>query len=153
MSITALKRALAATLATAVVLPAGALADVKSASSRGDFTMSLDIVYDGNKPKTIRKFRFDDVIVSCESGPDPNPFTTDSEKPHFGPMGVNGQGRFGRVFTNNGNDFNGKVVIRGEFVTRRKLEGTLKITGDYPNAGYENCGSGKLKWDATVGSG
>jgi hypothetical protein len=41
------------------------------------------------------------------------------------------------------------VVVRGEFLTRRKLEGTLKVTGDYPPR--EDCTSGRLSWDGTIG--
>jgi len=142
-------------LLPATAAPAGALAaDLTTGpapAAKRAFSVALDIRYDGNRPKAVTKFKFKNVVVTCEEGPAPNPFTTDSKRPHFGPMSVNDQGRFGRVFSNSGQNFNGKVVIRGEFLTRRKLEGTLKIAGDYPNDGYEGCTSGKLEWAARVG--
>ena len=149
-----LTRALIAVAAGALLAPAGAGASLTVGdlpSAKREFQIFMDIRYDGNKPKAVTKFKFKDIVITCDAGPDPNPFTTDSKPPHFGPMSVNDQGRFGRVFSNNGQGFDGKVVIRGEFLTRRKLEGTLKITGDYPNAGYEGCASGKLSWTVDVG--
>lgn len=136
----------AALAAVLLATPAASADTVGSSTGKRAFVVEPSVTYRGNEPTVVRKFKFDDAVVSCSTGPMPNPFTTDSPPPHFGPMPVNNRGRFGRVFSNDGQEFNGKVVIRGKFVTRRKLEGTLKIKGDYPKAGYEDCNSGKLKW-------
>ncbi len=151
-AVAAIRRGCVAALAATLLVPAGALADTATSTpGKRGFVVSFNVSYNGNKPKEVTRFRFKSVTIQCESGGPPNPFTTHSLAPHFGPMSVNGQGRFGRVFANNGNRFNGKVVIHGEFQTKRKVEGTLKIKGDYPNDGYENCTSGRLDWNATVG--
>lgn len=144
---------LAAVAALALAAPAGgASADLTapSADKRGGFFVEVDVTYRNGKPRTVDKFKFKNVVVTCESGPEPNPFTTDSKKPHFGPMSVNRKGRFSRVFSNNGQNFNGNVVIRGEFITKHKLEGTLKIKGDYPNRDYEGCATGKVEWTLDI---
>jgi hypothetical protein len=44
---------------------------------------------------------------------------------------------------------------RGAFVSKRKLKGTLNVSGDFNNAGaeqdYNNCTSGPFPWVARLG--
>lgn len=145
-----------AVLACALALPAGA--DAGSArydgpAARGDFSVSFKVISEEGRPQKVRKFRFRGVVITCDSGPDPNPFTTKSKKPHFGPFNVSREGRFGRRFTSKTDDFDGIVVIRGEFETRRRAAGILRIEGDYPNGANEDylgCASGRLEWTARL---
>lgn len=142
---------LAALAALALAAPVGAAPETaQSDPGKRGFRVILDIGYRNGKPKVVKTFKFKNVLVTCDSGPKPA-FTTDSKPPHFGRMSVNGKGRFSRVFSNNGQNFDGKIVIRGKFRNKHNLEGTLKIRGDYPNAGYEGCSTGKVEWTAQVG--
>lgn len=148
-------RFLSVAAALTLLAPAGAAADLSTgpaASAKRDFSVAFDIRYRATQPRVVRKFKFKRVVITCDSGPSPNPFTTKSIRPHFGPMSINRHGRFGRAFANTGPEFKGRVVIRGEFLTRRRLEGTLKIRGDYPEEGYAGCSSGEpLRWEERVG--
>ncbi len=135
-----------------LLAPVGAAAETAQSDRRAsaDFRVILDIGYRNSKPKVVKTFKFKhvrDVRLGAEAGRSP----PTACRPHFGRMSVNGNGRFGRVFSNNGQNFDGKIVIRGKFRNKHSLEGTLKIRGDYPNAGYEGCSTGKVEWTAQVG--
>ncbi|MGI9019347.1 MAG: hypothetical protein ACR2G3_01380 [Solirubrobacterales bacterium] len=136
--------------ATALLWPPAAEAQSSSGEvagpATGGFEVILDVRYRNGKPKVVEAFKFRRVAMTCVVGA---PFRTKSTAP-FGPMLVNREWRFGRVFTNDGNNFDGATVIRGEFATKKRVSGTLKITGDYPNAGYEGCTSGRLEWSVTL---
>jgi hypothetical protein len=139
-------------LALALVVPPGATADTsryRDAAARGEVSVSFKVISQGGRPQKIKKFRFQGAVVTCESGPAPS-FTTRSEKPHFGPFGVTREGRFGRKFTSATPRFDGTVAIRGEFETRRRVSGTLRIEGGYPQDGYADCDSGRLEWTAKL---
>lgn len=135
----------------ALLAPSPAVSSSESYSTsttakRGEFWIGFDAIYVNGKPDAVRKFRFRRVVMTCTVG---GSFTTKSEPPHFGPFNVNDQGKFGRAFRNAGPSGDVTVVIRGDFVTKHKVEGTLKINGDYPPE-YSDCASGKLAWEAKL---
>jgi hypothetical protein len=132
-------------LATALLAPSGALSSVEgySAPTKRGFDIKFRAFFKNGKPDVIKKFQFDNVVVDCTLG---GSFSTSSEPPHFGPMDVNGQGKFGRSFA--ANQDGARVVIHGDYKTNHKIKGTLRINGDYP--GYTNCRSGTLEWAATI---
>ena len=117
----------------------------------GEFSVSFQAVFVGNKPVEVRHFRFRKVPMTCEEG---GPFLTKSGKPGFGPMNVNSERRFHGVFSANQGDV--KVVIRGEFKAHGKVAGTLRVSGDYaPNPatgfpGASDCSSGRREWQAQL---
>ena len=137
-------------LAAALALPAGAAAgDIYSAKGPEPFEISFQVISRDGKPKKIKDFRFKRVVMTCASGPTEQ-FKTRSLPPHFGPFRISADGRFGRKFPSDTDTFVGETVIRGEFVNRRRVDGTLKIAGDYPAAGYADCTSSKLEWSAEL---
>ena len=136
-------------LVLVLFLPAAAGAGETYAGKGDGFEISFDVITEGGKPKKIRDFRFRRVVMTCASGPTTQ-FKTRSLPPHFGPFRVNDEGRFGRTFTSDNQDFQGETVIRGEFVTKRRVDGTLKIAGDYPADGYADCTSTRLAWTARL---
>ena len=134
--------------ALTIAAPAGA-ATGYTAKGATEFRISFDVVFDDGEPARGRNFVFSRVVMTCESGPKPNPFKTKSLAP-FGPFRVSRDGRFGRRFPSDDQNFRGETVIRGEFVTRKRVRGTLRIQGDYPDATYAGCDSGRLRWKAAL---
>jgi hypothetical protein len=136
-----------AALACALLGPAGAAADLGvERAQRGGAIVEFKVVRSGGDIAKVKKFRFREVTVTCATGPDPNPFDTRSLKPHFGPFSVNRRGGFARTFTSNTQNFDGTTKIHGEFEAPRRAVGTLRIQGDYPDAGYEGCDTGRVDW-------
>lgn len=108
----------------------------------------FDVVTEGGEPKKVKRFEFRRVVMTCETGPTEQ-FKTRSESP-FGPFRVSSDGRFGRRFVSDNQRFRGETVIRGEFVTTKRVRGILRIQGDYPDATYAGCDSGRLEWRAAL---
>ena len=136
-------------LTLGMLLPADAGAGEPYAGKGDGFEISFQVVTKGGEPTRIKDFRFRRVVMTCASGPTTQ-FKTRSLPPHFGPFRVNDEGRFGRTFTSDNQNFQGETVIRGEFVTKRRVDGTLKIAGDYPADGYADCTSSRLPWTARL---
>ena len=133
-------------LIAALALPTSAGAEVAYSGKGQDFRVRFSVITERGVPKRITRFKFRNVTMTCAQG---DPFTTDSEDPHFGPLRVNRDGEFGRAFRGAGPTGEVTVVIRGEFTSRRKVEGTLRIFGDYPPTHFD-CTSGKLAWTAEL---
>jgi hypothetical protein len=128
-------------------LPANGMAD--DYATRGPTPkFKFQVVSEGGEPKKVKRFVFRRVRIDCTSG-QPSPFLTKSISPHFGPFRVGRKGRFGRTFTSDSGPFRGTTEIRGKFVTRRRVDGTLQIDGEYPPT-YAGCSSGEVIWTARI---
>lgn len=134
---------IAAGLCVALVAPAQALSDGSGAAGaeaqgKRGFTITFDAIFQGNKPVKVKNFVFDGVVVSCTTGGDTAVNNNANPLPK---MNVNDQKEFKGNFT----DGNADVKVTGEFKRHGKVQGTIKITGDFP-PDHADCNSGKLGW-------
>lgn len=150
-----MKRTIAISALTFIglLVPSSALSatDVQSeqvTAKRGTFGITFDVFLKNGKPKQVGNFEYSHIDLTCESGgpidasgtnfgttPNTRAKVVDHEfsKSYPGMTGGGGETK---------NKFSGRFKNHNT-----KVEGALKVTGDFPAAPAENC-KGKVNWVA-----
>lgn len=137
----------------AIAVPATAVSspsDEGFSAKRGTFGITFDVLTNNGKPKKVGNFAYENAEATCETG---------------GPLSIDGSG-FGTQ--NNGPNAAAKVedkefkktytgespgggetkqTFTGKFKNHNtKVEGTMRVKGDFPNSSATNCDSGKINY-------
>ena len=106
----------------------------KAAAQRGE-QINFRLVFEGNTPIKVKRFRFEGLQTTCDGGVD---------------VEIDGFKRFmrvndNRVFRGVDRKPDGKVKIAGE-VFHARVEGKLRAEGNFGPG--QNCDSGIVRWVA-----
>ena len=153
-----MKRVLLASAVAAVfVLPGSAISSSTELSSemsakRGSFNIAFDVFTRNGKPKKVGFFEYDHAPVTCETGGpleiDGTGFGIDESGPN-GPAKVEDK-KFSKTYAGtSGGGGETSQKFTGKFKNQnQKVEGTLRVKGDFPNNSATNCDSGKINYTA-----
>jgi hypothetical protein len=143
-------------LVAALAVPAAAISSTQGfstgAAKRG-FSIEFKVVSVNGKPRKVKNFKYEDVLLTCESG---GPINASGNGIGTAPSGPNGparvrNGEFSKrydVVAQGGGD--GSFKITGEFKQNNtKIKGTINVKGDFDAAPASGCKSGNLDYVAT----
>ena len=148
-----MKRTLIAGLVVALLaIPASAAAaDFQSeqvTAKRGTFSITFDVYSQNGKPKQVGNFVYEHVDLTCESG---GPI--DASGSNFGTTPATRAKVRDHEFSQSypgtsGGGGQTKSKFSGKFKNHNnKVEGAVKVTGDFPMASASDC-KGKVNWVA-----
>jgi hypothetical protein len=100
------------------------------AAKGGGFSVEFSVFRSGNQPVGVDDFVVKRLPIRCNQGPALLKITLEVPGPDPFPV-------TDKEFRAVGEDENSKVVITGEFVTNRKVEGRVRANGRFGN--LKNC--------------
>jgi hypothetical protein len=148
---------LVSALVMALALPGAAISSSNEASGqlsakRGTFAINFTVYRQNGKPKRVGNLSWENAEVTCETG---GPISIDGDGFGDAESGPNGRAKvkhkkFSKTYP--GTSPGGGITsqkFKGKFKEQNtRVEGTLRVKGDFPDQGGTNCDTGKISYVA-----